>query len=449
MTMRKSLMFVFLFAFLMISFISAESVSLTSDNPNKEISVNGNVYTISLVSASDTASTIKVTNSEGTSESKEINEGDSAMINKVAVKIVTADETNLKLSATIDVTESVSGDSAMCTDSDNGKDYYSKGVAKSGEWTGEDYCYIPIEGSWTEVLSCSSDDADCSIEEAYCDSQATNNIGRETKSCPNGCSVGACLGQEVESVEELSGDGFKFASWICYDGTDAQGVISEESCVSSESWQENAQEFCKDKCSEETGKCGVNSFSVSGECTLENENVLEEKSKKTTSSSGPGKGEEKSKSAAWVCQDEIHGEDGKITGGTLGQEKSETCRTATEWEEIIAPFCEGKCSEDGECGVEDIDLEDKCESEDEEKDISLICKDSCPSGDSCLPIGYRQKGEFCSGEGVFKTQFESEVQCDNNFECSSNLCIENQCVSGSLIQKILDWFKNVFGTKEG
>ncbi len=79
-------------------------IKLTSDSPTEDISVDGEVvYTLELVSASDTAATIKVTNEKGTSVTKEINEGSSAVINGVDVKVVTADETSLKLSATLEV----------------------------------------------------------------------------------------------------------------------------------------------------------------------------------------------------------------------------------------------------------------------------------------------------------------------------------------------------------
>jgi hypothetical protein len=81
---------------------SAEKVSLDSEaNPSQEVLVGGETYTVELVSASDTAATIKVTNSAGTSESREVNEADSKKINGLTVAVTNADETNLKLSASI------------------------------------------------------------------------------------------------------------------------------------------------------------------------------------------------------------------------------------------------------------------------------------------------------------------------------------------------------------
>lgn len=79
----------------------AEKVDLTSDAPTSTVEVGGSSYTIELVSASDTSATIRVTNSAGVSASKEINEAASKRINGIDVAVTNADETNLKLSATV------------------------------------------------------------------------------------------------------------------------------------------------------------------------------------------------------------------------------------------------------------------------------------------------------------------------------------------------------------
>lgn len=80
---------------------SAEKLSLDSNNPSGDVTIDGSIYTIELVSASDTAATIKVTDSSGKSESKEINEASSKKVNGITVAVTVADETNLKLSATV------------------------------------------------------------------------------------------------------------------------------------------------------------------------------------------------------------------------------------------------------------------------------------------------------------------------------------------------------------
>ncbi len=69
----------------------------------------------------------------------------------------------------------------------------------------------------------------------------------------------------------------------------------------------------------------------------------------------------------------------------------------------------------------------------------------CQLGDKCFPFGYRKDGNFCSEDEKFVSQQESGNTCENNFECESNVCVSSQCVSEGLLQKILNWFKRLFG----
>lgn len=86
----------------LVLFKSAEKVSLTSDDPSAKVSVGDKEYTIELVSASDTSgATIKVTDPDGNSETKEINEYAIKKVSGVNIAVTTADETNLKLSASV------------------------------------------------------------------------------------------------------------------------------------------------------------------------------------------------------------------------------------------------------------------------------------------------------------------------------------------------------------
>jgi len=83
--------------------------------------------------------------------------------------------------------------------------------------------------------------------------------------------------------------------------------------------------------------------------------------------------------------------------------------------------------------------------------VSFQIRDfSCSSGEcsldgKCYPLGYRKSGDYCSESGEFVKQFGDDEVCDNNFECNTNLCIDGQCVSSGLIQRILNWFRRVFG----
>jgi hypothetical protein len=80
----------------LVLFKSAETIFLSvgsaSSVPSQVVEVEGNTYTIELVAASDTSATIKVTNSAGQSDQKEINEAASKKILGVEVAVNTADE---------------------------------------------------------------------------------------------------------------------------------------------------------------------------------------------------------------------------------------------------------------------------------------------------------------------------------------------------------------------
>lgn len=80
----------------LVLFKSAEtlylSVGSASSVPSQTVEVDGNTYTVELVAASDTSATLKVTNSAGQSDQKEINEAASKKILGVEIAVDNADE---------------------------------------------------------------------------------------------------------------------------------------------------------------------------------------------------------------------------------------------------------------------------------------------------------------------------------------------------------------------
>lgn len=77
---------------------------------------------------------------------------------------------------------------------------------------------------------------------------------------------------------------------------------------------------------------------------------------------------------------------------------------------------------------------------------SPVCDNGCSLNGKCYPYGYRVNNSFCSADsGQFVVQLEKGVECNNHFECGSNLCVQNQCVSQNLIQRIVEWVRNIFG----
>ncbi|MFH1325675.1 MAG: hypothetical protein ABIH49_02820 [archaeon] len=79
----------------------SQKFDLSSDAPSVSVTIGDAEYTVELISASDTAATVKVTDSAGVGETKEINEADSKKVNGIQIAVKTADETNLKLSASV------------------------------------------------------------------------------------------------------------------------------------------------------------------------------------------------------------------------------------------------------------------------------------------------------------------------------------------------------------
>lgn len=77
----------------LVLFKSSEKIYLDSEsNPSQTVTVAGAEYTISLVAATDTSATIKVTDASGKSEQKEVNEAASKKVNGLEVGVNTADE---------------------------------------------------------------------------------------------------------------------------------------------------------------------------------------------------------------------------------------------------------------------------------------------------------------------------------------------------------------------
>jgi hypothetical protein len=80
----------------LVLFRSAERVSLsvggTNPNPSETVEVDGETYTVELVGATDTSATLRVTDSSGGSDTKEINEATSKKIRGIEVAVDIADE---------------------------------------------------------------------------------------------------------------------------------------------------------------------------------------------------------------------------------------------------------------------------------------------------------------------------------------------------------------------
>jgi len=75
--------------------------------------------------------------------------------------------------------------------------------------------------------------------------------------------------------------------------------------------------------------------------------------------------------------------------------------------------------------------------------IVYTCGYNCQYDNKCYPFGYRKNKEYCSEDGFF-LQSSSGSQCKDNFECKSNLCLDNECVSNNIFAKFFRWISNLF-----
>jgi hypothetical protein len=199
-----------------------------------------------------------------------------------------------------------------------------------------------------------------------------------------------CIPGEKVAPAQIVGRGFQRAAWECYDGTSS--ISQDVGCLPAEVWNKKAELYCEGHCYQDGSKCGVNSFSVLEECY-----------EAVTTAAQP-----------------------TITGAP-----QPTGIVATQPVVIAA--------------AKPADLEKLKEEMEESKEGTLFCKDSCPLDGKCYPFGHRKGGEYCPDEGMFKEQLKSDEACDNNFECSTNVCVDGKCVSSGLIQKILNWLTKLFG----
>tara|TARA_Y100000034_G_scaffold37897_1_gene46549 strand:- start:1618 stop:3705 length:2088 start_codon:yes stop_codon:yes gene_type:complete len=85
-----------------------------------------------------------------------------------------------------------------------------------------------------------------------------------------------------------------------------------------------------------------------------------------------------------------------------------------------------------------IEISDKIQ----EEDVIVICN-GCEKDGKCFPFDYRINEKYCSIDKEFVTQLRLESHCNDNFECDSNLCIYNECVSGSLWARFMRWLSRL------
>ena len=104
--------------------------------------------------------------------------------------------------------------------------------------------------------------------------------------------------------------------------------------------------------------------------------------------------------------------------------------------------CPDKCK-DGAC-VSVIELPAIEESQNMITNVNEPKCAGCLSNDKCLPYGIRIDNQYCDIDGNLKIKQSNQASCNNNFECESNLCVDDLCLEKGLFRKIMGWFYSIF-----
>ncbi|NCO97065.1 MAG: hypothetical protein COY38_03035 [Candidatus Aenigmarchaeota archaeon CG_4_10_14_0_8_um_filter_37_24] len=276
--------------------------------------------------------------------------------------------------------------SSICTDSDGGKDYYTKGTTLiKGSQYATDFCWNYDEGKYG---SCEGNEEGCVLVEHSCKDYWDGTYGygwKEKYKCPNGCKDGACIKETTE----------------CRIDEDCPKLV----CIKAPC----PQYKCLD------GKC-VLEYSTTTTLPKTDEKMCKE-----------GGGEWKQFGSG--CHDECW---------IVRSKEPVKCTMALSYG---CDCGDDKCWNGRSC-------EDNYPTSSTTIPINR-CPNGCLMNDICLPFGNRVKVEstpsYCDIDKTIKPQKEMEDSCMNDYECLSNDCSDSKCVSTySLLQKIWEFLKNIF-----
>jgi hypothetical protein len=252
----------------------------------------------------------------------------------------------------------------ICTDSDNGKEFYKYGVTSAdknigmgGDLVNQETTY-DFEDSCCVACGLGPSEKGPRLKEWWCENDVAYSTIYE---CPNGCENGKCIGQEKVTCSDSDEGISYFMRGVVIIKKESSETRFEDNCANSDSLVEYSCDATEPSLDSETFKC------------------------------------------AYGCKDGA-------------------CKKAEPTQET-GP----------------IELPKNIEN------LQVICN-GCVLDNKCYYYGFRKSGSFCSdNNNQFTEQKKPDVSCDNNFECSSNVCVSGKCISESFIQKILTWFKRLFG----
>jgi hypothetical protein len=146
------------------------------------------------------------------------------------------------------------------------------------------------------------------------------------------------------------------------------------------------------------------------------------------------------------------------TNSSLTEEENDTTIEIDSSDEECEPeyFC---AVEPATCPSNGLQIEYcsdfKCKTSGTEKTISCTpdtCS-GCKLNETCLPYGFRTKVDskklYCDIDSELKEQKIKDIEgnwaeCQNNFECESNLCTEEECVDIQAVVGEANKFRQIF-----
>ena len=244
------------------------------------------------------------------------------------------------------------------------------------------------------------------LHEAYCYDKS--NYGYDDYYCPNGCRDGACI-PFIEKTDELK--------------TKTEKVDS-------------SSRGCPDKkCKEISRKCLGDNEIIIEECTFYIKSKNNECEEITNTNSRVGGYCKEEKKIVTFCQGCQLDESTCIPFGTRLEKKDSAYYCDINKKMELQKENKAECQNSYECET------NNCKS----GGCASICEGCLNEDKACVPVGTRTSTQYCDSDYSFKNQNSEDNACNNNYECSSNVCVNNNCISPSLMQKIIDWFKKLFG----
>ena len=127
-----------------------------------------------------------------------------------------------------------------------------------------------------------------------------------------------------------------------------------------------------------------------------------------------------------------------------GNEVSPACYNLKECKEVCDRIC-WNTNENEAIVTEKVQEVTKEISESVIQKPIIECNGCLDENNNCIPVTVRISNKFCVINKELKQQLSGESPCNNNYECDSNVCVSNKCISTTFLEKIIGWFKKIFG----